>query len=127
MVSTLDSLNRSGNIEYVQVFIYFFPSLADRMFRLMDTNKDGFLNFQEVAKTFNLLCKGDHVLKLRLFYCLHLPGMVLPGELEELNKPHFGEETEVDGPEEGQYFISKEFIIQVFLGLGSLNFAFSKK
>ena len=121
MVSTLDSLNRSGNIEYVQVFIYFFPSLADRMFRLMDTNKDGFLNFQEVAKTFNLLCKGDHVLKLRLFYCLHLPGMVLPGELEELNKPHFGEETEVDGPEEGQYFISKEFIIQVFLGLGSLN------
>lgn len=74
--------------------------LADRMFRLMDTNKDGFLNFQEVAKTFNLLCKGDHVLKLRLFYCLHLPGMVLPGELEELNKPHFGEETEVDGPEE---------------------------
>ena len=53
--------------------------LADRMFRLMDTNKDGFLNFQEVAKTFNLLCKGDHVLKLRLFYCLHLPGMVLPG------------------------------------------------
>ena len=47
----------------------------------MDTNKDGLLNFQEVAKIFNLLCKGDHVLKLRLFYCLHLPGMVLPDEL----------------------------------------------
>ena len=95
----LYSLNRSGNI--VCRYLLFFLSLADRMFRLMDTNKDGFLNFQEVAKTFNLLCKGDHVLKLRLFYCLHLPGMVLPGELEELNKPHFGEETEVDGPEEG--------------------------
>jgi len=74
--------------------------LAHRVFRLMDTNRDGYLNFQEVAKTFDLLCKGDHVLKLRLFYCLHLPGMVLPGELEDLNKPHFDEETEVDGPDE---------------------------
>ena len=27
-------------------------------------------------------------------------GHTIPGELEELNKPHFGEETEVDGPEE---------------------------
>ena len=68
-----------GNWIFILDIYCFFPSLADRMFRLMDTNKDGFLNFQEVAKTFNLLCKGDHVLKLRLFYCLHLPGMVLPG------------------------------------------------
>ena len=80
---------------------YFVYILAHRVFRLMDTNRDGYLNFQEVAKTFDLLCKGDHVLKLRLFYCLHLPGMVLPGELEDLNKPHFDEETEVDGPDEG--------------------------
>ena len=27
-------------------------------------------------------------------------GHTISGELEELNKPHFGEETEVDGPEE---------------------------
>ena len=75
--------------------------LADRMFRLMDTNRDGFLNFQEVAKTFDLLCKGDHVLKLRLFYCLHLPGMVQPGELKDLITPQFNDQTEVDGPDEG--------------------------
>ncbi len=62
--------------------------LADRMFRLMDTNRDGLINFLELAQTFNALCKGDHVLKLKLFYCLHLPGVVLPGELEELNKSH---------------------------------------
>jgi len=55
--------------------------LAERMFRLMDSNRDGFLNFKELAQTFNALCKGDHQLKLRLFYCLHLPGVVLPGEL----------------------------------------------
>ena len=56
--------------------------LAERMFRLMDSNKDGYLNFKELAQTFNALCKGDHVLKFRLFYCLHLPGVVLPGELK---------------------------------------------
>ena len=52
----------------------------------MDANRDGYLNFKEVAMTFNALCKGDHVLKLRLFYCLHLPGVVLPGELDQRNK-----------------------------------------
>lgn len=57
--------------------------LAERMFRLMDTNRDGLLNFKEVAQTFNALCKGDHVVKLRMFYCLHLPGVVLPGELDQ--------------------------------------------
>ena len=44
--------------------------------------------------TFNALCKGDHVLKLRLFYCLHLPGVVLPGELDPLVKNY---EDDIDG------------------------------
>ena len=45
-----------------------------RLFRLMDADRDGFLNFREIATAFNSMCKGDHVMKLRLFYCLHLPG-----------------------------------------------------
>ena len=71
--------------------------LAERMFRLMDSNRDGFLNFKELAQTFNALCKGDHQLKLRLFYCLHLPGVVLPGELTNVaaNKI-FGPDDQVD-------------------------------
>ena len=68
-------------IRPLQSFLLFFV-----LFRLMDANRDGFLNFKEVAMTFNALCKGDHVLKLRLFYCLHLPGVVLPGELDQRNK-----------------------------------------
>ena len=56
--------------------------LAERIFRLMDTDHDGFLNFKEVVQTFDLLCKADHTRKLQLLYCLHLPGVVLPGELE---------------------------------------------
>lgn len=35
---------------------------------------------------FDGLCKGDHTKKLKLLYCLHLPGVVLPGELEEPDK-----------------------------------------
>ncbi len=60
--------------------------LAERIFRLMDGNRDGFLNFKEVTQVFSGLCKGDHVTKLRIFYCLHLPGVVLPGELDDLNR-----------------------------------------
>ena len=60
----------------------------------MDSDRDGLLNFKEVAQTFSALCKGDHVVKLRIFYCLHLPGVVLPGELEDRRK-EFGDD--VDG------------------------------
>ena len=47
----------------------------------MDGDHDGFLNFKEFVQTFDILCKGDHTSKLKLIYCLHLPGVVLPGEL----------------------------------------------
>ena len=61
--------------------------LAERTFRLMDTNVDGLLNFKELVQVLEILCKADHVKKLKLFYCLHLPGLVLPGELDEENIP----------------------------------------
>ena len=47
----------------------------------MDGDHDGLLNFKEFVTTVDLLCKGDHANKLKLLYCLHLPGIVLPGEL----------------------------------------------
>jgi len=56
--------------------------LAERAFRLMDANQDGLLNFREVVQLCDVLAKGDHSSKMRLLYCLHLPGMVLPGELD---------------------------------------------
>lgn len=62
--------------------------LAERTFRLMDTNVDGLLNFKELVQVLEILCKADHVKKLKLFYCLHLPGLVLPGELDEENIPY---------------------------------------
>lgn len=56
--------------------------LAERAFRLMDRNSDGLLNFMEVIQFLHIVCKGGHVMKLKLLYCLHLPGVVLPGELD---------------------------------------------
>lgn len=57
--------------------------LVERTFRLMDTNRDGLLNFKELVQALDAICKGDHITKLKIFYCLHLPGIVLPGELDE--------------------------------------------
>ena len=48
----------------------------------MDANQDGLLNFREVVQLCDVLAKGDHSSKMRLLYCLHLPGMVLPGKLD---------------------------------------------
>ena len=61
--------------------------LAERLFRLVDSNHDGLVNFKELIQTISLLCKGDHTAKLKLLYCLHLPGVVLPGELLESPTP----------------------------------------
>ena len=49
----------------------------------MDSNRDGLLNFKELVQILDAICKGDHITKLKIFYCLHLPGIVLPGELDE--------------------------------------------
>ncbi len=57
-------------------------ALADRTFRLMDVDRDGALSFKELVRVLDILCLGEHSRKLRLLYCLHLPGVVLPGELE---------------------------------------------
>ncbi len=74
-------------------------SLCERLFRLMDSNCDGMLNFKELAQVLDALCRGDHARKLKLLYCLHLPGVVLPGELESPRRPASG--CEVDGASGG--------------------------
>ena len=49
-------------------------------------------------QSFDILCKGDHTKKLKLLYCLHLPGLVLPGELESPDKVD-GNEVAIDATE----------------------------
>lgn len=57
--------------------------LLHRMFKMMDTNGDGYISYKDVAVLLNLMCGKDLQRKLKLIYCIHLPGVVLPGELDE--------------------------------------------
>lgn len=57
--------------------------LALRCFRIMDTNLDGLINFRDLLLLLDLLCGSDMQRKLKLLYCLHLPGVVGPGEMDQ--------------------------------------------
>uniref|UniRef100_A0A8C7E4B2 TBC1 domain family member 9B n=1 Tax=Naja naja TaxID=35670 RepID=A0A8C7E4B2_NAJNA len=47
--------------------------LAERMFRLLDENKDSLINFKEFATGISGMYHGDLTEKLKLLYKLHLP------------------------------------------------------
>ncbi len=57
--------------------------------------------FMFSSQIFDVLCCGDHTRKLRLLYCLHLPGVVLPGELES---PDTTVDGEIVGCEATEFF-----------------------
>jgi len=65
--------------------------LVARMFKVMDTDQDGLISFRDVAALLDMMCGSEMQRKLKLLYCLHLPGVVLPGEVEEAGE----EATEV--------------------------------
>ena len=48
----------------------------------MDNDKQGCVGFRHLTSVLGLLCGGDITDKLKLLFCLHLPGVVLPGELD---------------------------------------------
>ena len=48
----------------------------------MDSDKQGCVGFRHLTSVLGLLCSGDITDKLKLLFCLHLPGVVLPGELD---------------------------------------------
>jgi len=78
------------------------PSLAKRAFRLMDRNGDGLISFRELVEVLDVVCRGDQLRKLRLFYALHLPHVVLPGELpnERVNPRPAVDQTDVQQGED---------------------------
>jgi len=60
--------------------------LVHRMFKIMDTDQDGFINFKDLLLLLDMICGADMQKKLKLLFCIHLPGVVLPGELETLRE-----------------------------------------
>ncbi|KAM4621446.1 TBC1 domain family member 9B isoform 2-T2 [Polymixia lowei] len=77
------------------------PTLAARLFRLLDQNKDGLINFKEFVTGLSGMYHGDMTEKLKLFYKLHLPPALCPEEAESaLEATHFfteGEENKDGG------------------------------
>ncbi|XP_030620915.1 TBC1 domain family member 9B isoform X3 [Chanos chanos] len=57
-------------------------TLAIRMFRLLDQNKDGLINFKEFVTGLSGMYHGDMTEKLKLLYKLHLPPALCPEEAE---------------------------------------------
>ena len=59
-----------------------WPVLSHRMWNLLDINKVGTVNFRQVAAMLGVLAGQEISPKLKLLFCLHLPGIVQPGELD---------------------------------------------
>ncbi|XP_038554837.1 TBC1 domain family member 9B isoform X2 [Micropterus salmoides] len=77
-------------------------TLSARLFRLLDQNQDGLVNFKEFITGLSGMYHGDMTEKLKLLYKLHLPPALCPEEAESaLEATHFFTE-DVPRGEEGK-------------------------
>ncbi|XP_068460294.1 TBC1 domain family member 9B isoform X2 [Clinocottus analis] len=73
-------------------------TLSARLFRLLDQNHDGLVNFKEFITGLSGMFHGDMTEKLKLLYKLHLPPALCPEEAESaLEATHFFTEEEPQG------------------------------
>uniref|UniRef100_A0A3Q3W9X4 TBC1 domain family member 9B n=1 Tax=Mola mola TaxID=94237 RepID=A0A3Q3W9X4_MOLML len=77
------------------------PTLSARLFRLLDQNQDGLVNFKEFITGLSGMYHGDMTEKLKLLYKLHLPPALCPEEAESaLEATHFFTEDASQGDHE---------------------------
>nr|XP_024654718.1 TBC1 domain family member 9B isoform X1 [Maylandia zebra] len=86
------------------------PTLSARLFRLLDQNQDGLVNFKEFITGLSGMYHGDMTEKLKLLYKLHLPPALCPEEAESaLEATQFFTEEE---PREASYFSDQNALRQ---------------
>uniref|UniRef100_H3CLJ5 TBC1 domain family member 9B n=1 Tax=Tetraodon nigroviridis TaxID=99883 RepID=H3CLJ5_TETNG len=81
---------RIDSVQFAQLFSGLAPwlcsshtsTLAARLFRLLDQNQDGLVNFKEFITGLSGMYHGDMTEKLKLLYKLHLLQAVCPEEAE---------------------------------------------
>lgn len=97
---------RIDPVQFTQLFTSLAPwvcgghtsTLSARLFRLLDQNKDGLVNFKEFITGLSGMFHGDLTEKLKLLYKLHLPPALCPEEAESaLEATHFFTEEEPQG------------------------------
>uniref|UniRef100_A0AAQ6ANZ3 TBC1 domain family member 9B n=1 Tax=Amphiprion ocellaris TaxID=80972 RepID=A0AAQ6ANZ3_AMPOC len=94
---------RIDPVQFAQLFSALAPwtcgghtsMLSARLFRLLDQNQDGLVNFKEFITGLSGMYHGDMTEKLKLLYKLHLPPALCPEEAESaLEATHFFTEDE---------------------------------
>ncbi|XP_030251707.1 TBC1 domain family member 9B isoform X1 [Sparus aurata] len=89
---------RIDPVQFTQLFTVLAPwvcgghttTLSARLFRLLDQNQDGLVNFKEFITGLSGMYHGDMTEKLKLLYKLHLPPALCPEEAESaLEATHF--------------------------------------
>ncbi|KAF4520019.1 hypothetical protein B566_EDAN007167 [Ephemera danica] len=73
-------------------------NFAARLFRLMDRDGDGFLNFRELAAALGMTCTADLTQRLRLLFTLHLPPLLSATDIES-PQPDTGAEMAAEATE----------------------------
>uniref|UniRef100_A0AAQ5YC55 TBC1 domain family member 9B n=1 Tax=Amphiprion ocellaris TaxID=80972 RepID=A0AAQ5YC55_AMPOC len=100
---------RIDPVQFAQLFSALAPwtcgghtsMLSARLFRLLDQNQDGLVNFKEFITGLSGMYHGDMTEKLKLLYKLHLPPALCPEEAESaLEATHFFTEDEARGEDE---------------------------
>lgn len=100
---------RIDPVQFTQLFAVLAPwvcgghttTLSARLFRLLDQNQDGLVNFKEFITGLSGMYHGDMTEKLKLLYKLHLPPALCPEEAESaLEATHFFTQDVPRGDEE---------------------------